>query len=172
MTMKSKSQRKPLQYYMDLLYEIEIQKAQEGGFVVNIPALPGCIAQVEKWEEVEGTIEDVRREWIRMAYEDGVEIPLPKSEKEYSGKFVLRIPRSLHRNLDKTAESEGVSLNTLIVSIISQSLGSRSVEIAPADADSGSDTWVNEWETLWSKPPREPDEPRLPSRLHVESKRL
>ena len=172
MTVRDKSQRKPLQYYMSRFYEIEIQKAQEGGFVVSIPTLPGCIAQVETWEEAEDTIEGVRKEWIRMAYEDGVEIPLPRNEKKYSGKFVLRIPRSLHRNLDSQAESEGVSLNTLVVSIISQSLSNRNVEITPVNMDSDSAMWVNEWETLWNKPPKEPDKPKLPSRLHAESKKF
>ncbi len=34
-----------------------------------------------------------------------------KSLEEYSGKLVLRIPRSLHKQLREAAEIEGVSLN-------------------------------------------------------------
>jgi hypothetical protein len=41
-------------------------------------------------------------------------IPEPRPEEEYSGKFVVRVPRSLHRELVETAEREGVSLNQYI----------------------------------------------------------
>lgn len=34
-----------------------------------------------------------------------------KSLEEYSGRLVLRIPRSLHKSLKESAEAEGVSLN-------------------------------------------------------------
>lgn len=34
-----------------------------------------------------------------------------KSLEEYSGKLVLRIPRSLHKKLKEAADTEGVSLN-------------------------------------------------------------
>lgn len=60
-----------------------------------------------------------------VAYEDDVDIPLPKSEKLYSGKFVLRIPRSLHRTIDELAQEEGVSLNSLLIQLVSESLGNH-----------------------------------------------
>ncbi len=45
--------------------------------------------------------------------------PLPNPEKrdenEFSGKFVLRLPPSLHRSLSILAEKGGLSLNTYIV---------------------------------------------------------
>ena len=37
------------------------------------------------------------------------------SREEYSGKFVVRIPKSLHAALAAEAEVEGVSLNQLVV---------------------------------------------------------
>lgn len=48
------------------------------------------------------------------AMDDGSSISLEefrKSLEDYSGKLVLRIPRSLHRHLKEEAEIEGVSLN-------------------------------------------------------------
>jgi antitoxin HicB len=157
---------------MSLFYEIEIQKAEEGGFVVSIPALPGCITQVEEWEEAYHTIETIRREWIRIAYEDGVDIPLPRTEKEYSGKFVLRIPKSMHRNLDKAAEEEGVSLNTLVLSIISQGLGSRNADATPKGADLARKQWEDKWEILMSRPSKESEPPKLHDRRYWESRRF
>ncbi len=44
--------------------------------------------------------------------EEAVSLEDFKKELEgYSGKLVLRIPRSLHRTLKQEAEAEGVSLN-------------------------------------------------------------
>ncbi len=48
------------------------------------------------------------------AMDDGTTMALEdfrKSLEEYSGKLVLRIPRSLHKELKEAAEIEGVSLN-------------------------------------------------------------
>jgi len=44
----------------------------------------------------------------------------------YSGKWQLRGPKSLHRRLGERAKREGVSLNTLAVTLLSQGLGERS----------------------------------------------
>jgi predicted HicB family RNase H-like nuclease len=44
------------------------------------------------------------------------------SREEYSGKFVVRVPKSLHAALAAEAESEGVSLNQLVVAKLSMQL--------------------------------------------------
>lgn len=43
------------------------------------------------------------------------EPPVRPERKEYSGKFHVRIPKSLHAALASEAEAEGVSLNQLVV---------------------------------------------------------
>ncbi len=40
--------------------------------------------------------------WLEVSLEQGDAIPEPRSEAEYSGKFVVRVPRSLHRDLAET----------------------------------------------------------------------
>lgn len=48
------------------------------------------------------------------AMDDGTTITLEELKRElseYSGRLVLRIPRSLHKSLKETAAAEGVSLN-------------------------------------------------------------
>jgi hypothetical protein len=42
-----------------------------------------------------------------------------------SGKFVARVPRSLHTRLAARAEQEGVSMNTLVVAMLSEGVGAR-----------------------------------------------
>lgn len=48
------------------------------------------------------------------AEDDGTTVPLEEFKRgleDYSGKLVLRIPRSLHKQLKEAAMEEGVSLN-------------------------------------------------------------
>ncbi|MBD2857776.1 toxin-antitoxin system HicB family antitoxin [Spongiibacter sp. KMU-158] len=46
----------------------------------------------------------------------GESIPEPISSKQYSGKFMVRVPPETHRNLAIQAAEAGVSLNRLIAS--------------------------------------------------------
>ena len=57
----------------------------------------------------------------------GQAIPEPAPKEEYSGKFVVRLPRSLHRQLVESAEREGVSLNQLVNVALAQVVGRASV---------------------------------------------
>jgi hypothetical protein len=41
----------------------------------------------------------------------------------YSGRLLLRMPRTLHAELAQAAEREGTSLNQLIVGLLSRSIG-------------------------------------------------
>lgn len=44
------------------------------------------------------------------------DLPVPLSEKHYSGKFQLRVPPELHRHLAIAAAEQGVSLNRYVSS--------------------------------------------------------
>jgi HicB family len=45
---------------------------------------------------------------------------LPQTNRKCSGKFIVRIPKYLHRRLVKQAEVEGVSLNQYVESLLSE----------------------------------------------------
>jgi len=49
--------------------------------------------------------------WLEVRLEYGDPIPEPVGDSNYSGKFNLRIPKSLHRRLSIEAVKEGISLN-------------------------------------------------------------
>jgi antitoxin HicB len=121
--MKTKTDRKPIDYYLSLKYPITFHPAPEGGYAVEIEALPGCISQGNTYEEAAEMIEEARRLWLESAYEDGLDIPVPRNEDDYSGKFNVRFPKSLHRKLDQLAVHEGVSLNQYLVSTLSHVVG-------------------------------------------------
>lgn len=42
------------------------------------------------------------------------EVPKPVADREYSGKFQVRVPPTIHRNLAMKAAEEGVSLNRFV----------------------------------------------------------
>ncbi len=125
--MKNLEEIKPVEYYLELNYPITIYRAEEGGFVAEIEDLPGCLTEGETLEETSQRIEDARKDWIQAAYEDGVEIPLPRTDEEHSGKFMVRIPKYLHRRLAEKARREGVSLNQYVESILSAGTATRRV---------------------------------------------
>ena len=116
---------KDLAYYLSLPYQVILWPDPSGGYVVSVPDLPGCLSQGDSREEALEMIEDAKRAWITTALEDGVPIPEPDSEVNYSGKLVVRMPKSLHRTLASQAKSEGVSLNQLILYHLSRSSGQR-----------------------------------------------
>ena len=114
--------KKDLDYYMRLPYQEVIVAAKEGGFVGYIPELKGCITQGESKLEVIEMLEDAKKCWLESALEDGLAIPEPVEEDEFSGKFNLRIPQSLHRTLALKAKKEGVSLNQFAMCLLANGL--------------------------------------------------
>ena len=87
----------------------------------RVPELPGCFASGATWEEAFANLQDALASWMWTAIESGSEIPPPQGEaepEEYSGRFSVRVPRSLHRRLVIRSESESCSLNQLVSTLL------------------------------------------------------
>jgi antitoxin HicB len=110
---------KDLEYYLALNYPIEIVE-DDGRFVVSIPDLPGCVSYGDTSEEALANIKATKRLWLKGAVESGETIVEPTTVEDFSGKFVLRILRSLHQALDREARQQGVSLNMYIAHVLSE----------------------------------------------------
>lgn len=124
-----------LEDYLKLSYTIEVtQDESEGytGWFAKVVELPGCMTQADSFAELGEMIEDAKRAWIESALEDGEDIPLPRKVEDYSGKFVVRLPKSLHKQLVVTANQEGVSLNTYVNVALSQVVGRQIAKEADA----------------------------------------
>ena len=101
-----------IEEYMRLPYRMEvIPDTAEGGYVIRFPELPGCLTCADTLEEAVRNAADCKKEWLAAAMEDGIDIPEPVSEDEYSGQFKLRIPKSLHKSLAEHSKAEGISMN-------------------------------------------------------------
>lgn len=111
--------QKDFDYYSSLPYKVVLERSPEGGYVAYLPELPGCITQGDTVEEALAMLEDAKKGWLDLALKEGWEIPVPDRDEEYSGRFVVRIPKSLHRRLVKKAHDENVSLNQLAAYLLS-----------------------------------------------------
>lgn len=125
--------RRTVDYYLGLPYTIELWRAPEGGWISQVRELPGCVSQGETDEEALEMIHDAMQGWLEMALDMGDPIPEPRVEESFSGKFVVRVPRSLHRQLVEHAEREDVSLNQYINVALAQAVGAaQAAASAPA----------------------------------------
>ena len=100
--------------YLDLPYNYIIQPINdESGFYfyARVLELDGCQSTGETFEEAYDNLKEAMEGWIEAKLESGFEVPLPVGYDNFSGKFVVRIPKSLHYRLSIEAEQEGVSLN-------------------------------------------------------------
>ena len=113
---------KTIDYYMTLPYQEVIVAAKDGGYVGYIPELKGCITQSDTKAGILDMLEDAKACWLEAALEEGIDIPEPQNENKYSGRFNLRIPKSLHKTLALTAKREGVSLNQMAMFAIANGL--------------------------------------------------
>lgn len=111
---RGKCMAKTLEYYMNLPYNKIIQEIHdESGhyFYGKILELDGCQSTGDTLEELNANLKEAMEGHIEVMLENKIDIPEPINEDNLSGKFVIRIPKSLHRRLVIEAEKEGVSLN-------------------------------------------------------------
>src|SRR3990172_5254072 len=100
-----------------------LSKSEGGGWLVEFPDLPRCIADGDTIEETGKNDDDALRSWLGTAKE--FKDPVPAPSAGMSGKWVQRVPKSLHSKLAAKAEKEGGGLDTLVVSLIAEGLGRR-----------------------------------------------
>ncbi|NHZ72267.1 MAG: toxin-antitoxin system HicB family antitoxin [Aquificales bacterium] len=116
---------KTVEEYLKLPYTIEIfrdEPSDQDGWVARVVELPGCMTQGDSFPELAEMLDDAMRTWIETALADGDPIPEPRSLTDYSGKFVARVPRSLHRELVQAAGRDGVSLNSFVNMALSKAI--------------------------------------------------
>lgn len=93
-----------------------------GGYLIEFPDLPGCISDGETIDEAIDNGQDAIKTWVEAAKEMNRTIPKPGELENQSGKWVQRVPKSIHLRLVNRARDEGVSLNTLVIMMLTESL--------------------------------------------------
>ena len=109
-------------------YPFEIRPltpAEGGGFLISYPDFSECISDGETLEEAIINGQDALAAMIATLEAKSFTVPAPNSGGVASGKFVARVPKSLHAQLTTRAKAEGVSLNTLVLTFLAEGLGRR-----------------------------------------------
>lgn len=98
-----------------------LSEEEGGGWLAEFPDLPGCLADGDTPEGAAHEAADALRSYLATAAEMGRKVPPPiSSAQSYSGRWVIRAPRTLHRRLAERARREGVSLNQFTVALLAE----------------------------------------------------
>jgi antitoxin HicB len=112
--------------YLDLPYTTILKRDEEGDIIARIQELPGCTAHGASENEALERLREVQQAWIESCIEQGDSIPPPNEDAELpSGKFLQRVPRSLHLKLKRYAERENISLNQAVTAILAEAVGRK-----------------------------------------------
>lgn len=120
---------KKLQHYMSLNYPSQITKIDEadgGGFLIEVPMLKGCMSDGETVEEAYNNLEEAKKEWFTYMLENNLAIPEP-ADASYSGRFMVRIPKTLHKIITEQSKREGLSLNQYVSNVLAYAAGQRTI---------------------------------------------
>jgi antitoxin HicB len=94
-----------------------------GGYLVSFPDFAECIADGETIDEAISNGREALAATIAALKSMKLAVPAPNSGGVASGKFVARVPKTIHAQLATRARAEGVSLNALVLTFIAQGLG-------------------------------------------------
>jgi predicted RNase H-like HicB family nuclease len=130
MSVKKIKAVRPPHKFEEYMHEIAPLSAEDGGgFIITFPDLPGCMSDGDTIEETIINGRDAFIAWVSAAVDAKRPVPDPLARPaelvDASGRFVTRLPRSLHARLAIRAKQEGVSLNTLAIAFIAEGLGHR-----------------------------------------------
>ncbi len=123
-----KRARTSVEDYTSLPYHLMlVRDGEDKGrpWTASVEELPGCTSHGKTSDEALDGIEAAISKWIAVALEEGREIPEPKSATSHSGRLLLRMPRTLHADLTRASEREGVSLNQFITDVLAAAVAWR-----------------------------------------------
>lgn len=120
--------------YLALPYHLIL--VRDGGekgkpWTASVEELPGCTSHGKTSDAALDGIEAAMAKWIGLALEEGRDIPEPKSATSHSGRLLLRMPKTLHADLTRASEREGVSLNQFITDALAAAVAWRGRAAAP-----------------------------------------
>ena len=132
-------------------YRITVQRREtEDGllFEGTVYEFPHVTVYGDTFEEAYELATDAVEGLCELALEQGDAVPVPTERKtEFSGKFVVRVPKSLHRNLVCAAAEENTSLNQYVISVLSAHAGVANVQTyaigVTVPAETKDITWVS-----------------------------
>jgi antitoxin HicB len=101
----------------------KLSRAEGGGYLAEFPDLPGCMADGATPEEALMESQGALKSYLASIKKHGDKLPTPAESV-----WRQRAPKSLHHRLQIEAEREGVSFNTLVISMLSEGLGRKDID--------------------------------------------
>jgi predicted HicB family RNase H-like nuclease len=124
--------------YLTLPYRIAVirdEGDEDTPWRAVVEELPGCEVRGSTPADAAARIPAALADWVTMAQADGREIPEPRDARNYSGRLLLRMSRSLHSELAQAADRDQVSLNAYINYLLVGALRQPAAKPAAADPD-------------------------------------
>lgn len=104
-------------------YGVEFEYGHDPGegVLARIAEWPDVFAAGDTRAEAAAELEHALRAMVAYALEQRQ--PIPEPGQDFGGKVLLRLPKTVHRDADRRARAEGVSLNQWLGSAIARELG-------------------------------------------------
>ena len=67
---------------------------------------------------------------VNQAWQQRADVSSDRADVNYSGKFLMRVPKRLHSELAHAAKAQGVSLNQYVLYLLTKSHGDRVKRVA------------------------------------------
>ena len=95
-------------------------EADDEIYIARVVEFPSLAAHGATHEEALAELRFVVGEVVAELADNGDPVPVALSERAYSGKFNVRLPKDLHRELVLAAYRQGVSLNQYVLRKLSR----------------------------------------------------
>ncbi|HEX5618403.1 MAG TPA: toxin-antitoxin system HicB family antitoxin [Solirubrobacteraceae bacterium] len=136
-----------IRHYLNLPYRIALTRDgldEERPWRAAVEELAGCAARGTTAADAAGRIPAAVADWVADAHAAGREVPEPRGARDYSGKLLLRMSKTLHAELAQAAERDEVSLNAYINLLLATAISPPALNGAahapePSSADRGAE---------------------------------
>ena len=91
-------------------------------YVGSVPGFIGPCCHGDNEQEVYKQLCKILDEWIEIHNTDDLPMPVETASRDYSGKFVLRVNKELHKLLTIKALQSNLSLNQLCENLLKNSI--------------------------------------------------
>lgn len=114
-------------------WTVEVRPLSTDNYEAGIVELPACVGEGPTRAAAVEKLESALEHFVQAAAAGGEELPIP-IERRASGRLSIRLSRTLHERLVLRAARERLSLNALILSVLSAYVVGDSPDVrSPAD---------------------------------------
>jgi antitoxin HicB len=125
-------ENRTLAHYLELPYTVTVKSERNGersDWTATVEELPACTARGQTPGDAVDSLRPAMERWLTAALADRREIPVPAGQggkqptpSSHSGRFLVRMPGTLHEQLARVAKHEELSLNRFVTNVLADSV--------------------------------------------------